>query len=88
MTFPRIQRRQISIGILVLAMLLLAGGMIRSHKVYETEATDFGINLYHRVSDRGLIIDATFSGVDRRDDGLLYTTYDRSAPPVKRACPT
>jgi hypothetical protein len=88
MTLPRIQRHQISIGILVLAMLLLAGGMLSSHKVYESESTDFGINLYHRVSDRGLTIDATFSGVVRRDDGLLYTTYDRSAPPVKRTCPT
>ncbi len=42
---------------------------------------------FEDISDLQLVIDSTFTGVIRRD-GAIYSNYDRSAPPQKRACPT
>jgi hypothetical protein len=35
-----------------------------------------------------MVIDATFGGVERRANGLLYSTYDRTVPKTKQSCPT
>lgn len=42
---------------------------------------------YEEISDWQLTIDATFTGVTRRNHAN-YSNYDRAAPPQKRACPT
>ena len=42
---------------------------------------------FETIGELDLLIDATFSGVVRRD-GRLFSTYDRSAPPQRRECPT
>ena len=73
--------------LLAAALVLLLVGALRSHKVYDPVTEEFGIRAFQRVSELELVVDATFGGV-RRDKGLLYTTYDRSEPRGKRACPT
>jgi hypothetical protein len=51
-------------------------GSTRTHKVYEQSAPEIGLAAFHRITDRQLVRDATFSGVVRR--GVrLYSTYDR-----------
>lgn len=42
---------------------------------------------FEEIPDWQLVIDATFTGVIRRN-GAIYSNYDRSAPPKKRSCPT
>ena len=73
--------------VLFAALAFLVIGAILSHKIYNTDTDDFGMLTYRRISEQQIVIDATFHGVDRRD-GRLFTTYDRSKPRGKLACPT
>lgn len=73
-------------GLLVALALLLMGSM-RTHKVYESDTEEFGLLTFHRVSEFQMVVDATFHGVVREGD-RLYSTYDRSQPRGKSACPT
>ncbi|MCK5558719.1 MAG: hypothetical protein KAJ01_10085, partial [Candidatus Hydrogenedentes bacterium] len=60
------------------------------HKVYDAEAeTDEwgGMRTFHKISERELVEDATFTGVVRKGNEL-QSTYDRSEPKGKRLCPT
>ena len=76
-----------ALAVLAAALALVAAGRARQHKVYDPQGDEFGMAMFTRVSERDLTIDATFGGATRRA-GRLYTTYDRSAPRGKRACPT
>jgi len=76
-----------AVAVAVAALAFIAAGRAREHRVYDPQGDDFGMAIFTRVSERELTADATFGGVARRD-GRLYTTYDRSAPRGKRACPT
>ena len=80
---------RVSAAIVSLAAALgcLVAGGLRTHKVYDAGAGDFGIRVFHRVPDHQLILDTTFGGVTRKGP-RLYTTYDRTAPRGKRSCPT
>jgi len=80
-------RSSAAIAGLVIAFGLLLLGFRTSQKIYEPGEDEFGIQVFHKIPDRDLVIDATFSGV-LREDGRLVTTYDRSQGVGKRACPT
>jgi len=72
-----------------LALAAIAGGLHRFHTVYDKGASEFGIDDPIRISEKQLNADATFSGVESsRTTGKMLSTYDRSQPPGKRACPT
>jgi hypothetical protein len=87
-TLTTSRRRNIAAGVvLALALAFLWVGARREHKAYDSDDEGFGILTFRRISDRQLVMDATFGGVERRD-GRLFSTYDRSAPGGKRACPT
>ncbi len=73
--------------VVAMAILLLVVGALRTHQVYDPDTEEYGIQAFDRISDAELTIDATFSGTKRRD-GRLYSTYDRSEPRGKQACPT
>ncbi len=72
-----------------LAMVVV--GARGSHEVCTVDAEELaevlGFAPFETISDRQMIIDATFAGVIRKG-GKLYSTYDRSQPAGKRACPT
>ncbi|MCP4643953.1 MAG: hypothetical protein GY851_26155 [bacterium] len=82
-------RRAVGVLALLIAIGLIVGGARVSYEVHDDDemAAAFGLDTYTEVSERELVIDATFSGVTRRD-GKLYSTYDRALGAVKRACPT
>lgn len=84
----RTAKERIAAAILltVAVLFLLVGGM-RSYKVYDRNTETFGLLKFTSISDAELVIDATFSGVERKGD-RLYSTYDRSEPRGKRSCPT
>jgi len=69
------------------ALSLIAIGMVRSHKVYDPQTEQFGIVAFSRVPDKNLVMDTTFGGVTWTG-GRLYSTYDRTLPRGKQACPT
>lgn len=71
----------------VVALVLLVLGSIRTHKVYESDTEEFGLLTFYRISEFQMVVDATFHGVAREED-RLYSTYDRSQPRGKSACPT
>lgn len=72
---------------MVTAILLMIIGAGRSVKVYERDTDAFGVDAFQRISDRQLIIDATSTGVSR-EGAKLYSTYDRTQPRGKQACPS
>ena len=76
-----------TLAAVVVCLLLVGAG--RTHKAHEADAEEFGIVIFSRISEWQLTEDATFSGVvhDRVKDRLL-STYDRSKPRGKKACPT
>ena len=80
-------QKTLAIMALIIALFFLLLGNIRSHKVYDESIKEFGILPFHKISERDLVVDATFTGTIRRGD-KLFTTYDRSQPVGKRACPT
>jgi len=72
----------------VTALILLLVGNVRVvHKVYDAEAEEWGLVAFHKIGERKLVEDATFGGVARRGQ-KLYSTYDRTKPRGKQACPT
>ena len=87
MTQRKTIERAVAIALLILACAFLLAGAVLRHKVYDAEADDFGVPAFLRISERQLVIDSTFSGVERKGD-RLYSTYDRSQPRAKRSCPT
>lgn len=59
------------------------------YRVYEPEAHRIGPAAFFRISQVALVVDSTFSGITRAaTDGRLVSTYDRSQPQGRRACPT
>lgn len=80
-------KKVIAVAGLLVALALLLMGSMRTHKVYESDTKEFGLLTFHRISEFQMVVDATFHGVAREGD-RLYTTYDRSQPRGKSACPT
>ena len=77
-----------ALAMLAAALALIAFGLGREHRVHEPEVDEaLGIRIFTRVSELRLIEDSTFSGTVRQGD-MLVTTYDRSNPPGRQACPT
>ena len=84
------RRKSVASCLLIAALALMAFGSVRTHKVYDAKDDDFaefGLLTFARIGGRDLVIDATFTGVVRKD-GRLYSTYDRTKPRGKKACPT
>ncbi len=81
------KERIVAAFLLAAAVLLLLAGGMRTHQVYDESTEEYGLRSFTRISDAELVEDATFSGVERLD-GRLYSTYDRSEPRGRRACPT
>jgi hypothetical protein len=80
-------RKIIALAALIVALALLLAGSIRTHKVYESDTEEFGLLTFYRINEFQMVVDATFHGVAR--EGIrLYSTYDRSQPRGKSACPT
>jgi hypothetical protein len=82
-----LNRKIIAAAVLIVALALLLAGSIRTHKVYESDTEEFGLLTFYRINEFQMVVDATFHGVAREDD-RLYSTYDRSQPRGKSACPT
>ncbi|MGD8535942.1 MAG: hypothetical protein PVF66_08845 [Candidatus Aminicenantes bacterium] len=80
-------RKVMAVGVLIVVLALLLAGSIRTHKVYESDTEEFGLLTFHRINEFQMVVDATFHGVAREGD-RLYSTYDRSQPRGKSACPT
>jgi hypothetical protein len=84
----RLSLAALSLLVLSIGLLIAARG---THDVRVMDAEELaevlGVAPFETISERQLVIDATFTGVVHRG-GALYSTYDRSAPPRKRACPT
>ncbi|MEW6747392.1 MAG: hypothetical protein AB1486_32070 [Planctomycetota bacterium] len=87
---PRV-RYSLAILLLALSLWLIAAASGREHRVCVADADELheflGFYPHQAVSEFQLVEDTTFTGVTRRD-GRLYSTYDRSKPAGKRACPT
>jgi hypothetical protein len=82
-----LNRKVIAAAVLIVALALLLAGSIRTHKVYESDTEEFGLLTFYRINEFQMVVDTTFHGVAREDD-RLYSTYDRSQPRGKSACPT
>jgi hypothetical protein len=83
--------RVVSFTLLAASVAMVYAGMQREYDVRLENADEIagllGFAPFETISEVQLVIDATFTGVARRD-GSLYSTYDRSQPQGKRSCPT
>lgn len=80
-------RKVTAVVLLAIAIALMVVGSVRKRKVYDSDAGEFGILTYHRLDDWQLVVETTFTGVARKGK-RLYSTYDKTEPRAKRACPT
>lgn len=85
--YPSPKIKLLSYILFALAIILIIIGSLISYKVYDKETKDFGIISFYKIKDMQLVIDSTFSGTIKKGD-KLYSTYDRSQPAGRRACPT
>lgn len=78
-----------AILVLIVAVAFLAIGLLRTFKVYDAKADDFGVQVFTRVPEQKMVYIATYSGVERQKDKLV-STEDPNAPTTggKKACPT
>ena len=83
-------RKFIAWALLAFSLLCIAFGFVYRRQIYDVPdavSAALGEFSHRKISDRDLTIDATFSGV-KREDGRLWSTYDRTVKAGKRACPT
>ena len=87
--FQRAPITRLLAGLLLLLVgaALVAVGLRTTHEVYASAPADADAAESETISEPQLVIDATFTGVVRKD-GHLTSTYDRGAPQGKQACPT
>ena len=72
-------------------VLIVLSVIFFSHKVLEAKPgnSDDPFQLFQRISEPRMVIDATFGGVALTENGLLYSTYDRTAAlGGHQPCPT
>jgi hypothetical protein len=89
------RRMILAVTVLVAGGLLFACGFLVFHKVHDMpdpafDLSEFGLEgvlPFRSISEKDLLVDATSTGVARKD-GELYSTYDRSGVRGKRKCPT
>ena len=80
-------RRVLQILVAFVAVLMLIAGSFGEHKVYDNPKQEYGLRNYVYISEYQLVEDATFGGTIRRGTDL-FSTYNRSEPKGKMACPT
>lgn len=79
----------IAILVGVLSLGLMGASLMRRFPVYEEDVGEDAFVFFEEVSELTLVDDATFAGVIRSTrTGRLITTYDRSQPKSRPACPT
>lgn len=81
------KRKLSAIVALAIAFGFVLAGAARTHRAYTQDGDTFGLLTFDKVSERQLVVDSTFTGVERRN-GRLFSTYDRTVERGKRACPT
>lgn len=81
----------VAISLIVLALACVGWGLQSSHEVFAQKSQiDSGgvfLTMFQEISEIELTEDSTFSGVESYK-GKLLSTYDRSQPKTKQACPT
>ena len=73
-------------GLLLLAVLFLGIGAVRTHKVYE-EDSDFGVLVFKRVSEAELVEMATYSGAYSHNGRMIRHEWAMKQD-GKQKCPT
>lgn len=73
---------------------ILSAGMIlfslgREFRAYREDVPEDDLVFFDKISEATLVGDSTFAGVIRSElTGRLVSTYDRSQPRGRPACPT
>ncbi|HNT33653.1 MAG TPA: hypothetical protein PKH07_01495 [bacterium] len=83
--------RRLFVGVCVICLSLAAIGysFSRQFEIYEEDLTQGEFAFFEGVSERILVSDATFGGVFISEKtGRFISTYDRSQPRGREACPT
>ena len=76
-------------GAIAIGLAMILFSFAQSRPVYEEDLPTNAFALFEEVPEYQLVFDATFSGVERSlQTGRLITTYDRSRPKGRQACPT
>lgn len=79
--------RSVAVIVLFTAIGFIIFGLRRTYTVGEFDPVASDVFIPEIISERQLVEDATFTGV-KRQDAQLFSTYDRTIPRAKQACPT
>lgn len=74
------------VALLLLGMVFLGVGAVRTHKVYE-EDSDFGVVIFKRVAEADLVEMATYSGAYSHDGRMVRHAWAMQQD-GKQKCPT
>ena len=75
--------------VVILSLAMIALSFARSFPVYEEDLSADEFAVYEDIPEYELTSDATFAGVRVSSlTGRFITTYDRSQPRGRKACPT
>lgn len=87
--FTFVGNKFVAWSLIVISIAFMILGLLSSHSVYADKSlVDAGLlQISQEISEIELVEDATFSGVESYM-GELCSTYDRSKPKTKEACPT
>lgn len=76
-------------AVLLISIGLMTGAGMRKFRAYREDVPAEEIVFYDKVLEPSLVEDSTFAGVRRSEiTGRLISTYDRTQPKGRRACPT
>jgi len=82
-------RKILAAASLLLAIALLLLGARKGHEVDTGETDEFGQKLTTEISERELVIQTTFGGLVKEDDGRLRPRKEGGLEKAgKQACPT
>ncbi len=73
-------------GLLLLGVVFLGVGAVRTHKVYE-EDSDFGVVVFNRVSEADLVEMSTYSGAYLHNGRMVRHEWAMQQD-GKQKCPT
>jgi hypothetical protein len=75
--------------VLVLSAGMVAYSLAREYRAYREDRPAGDLVFFDTISEAVLVEDSTFAGVMRSEKtGRLISTYDRTQPKGRPACPT
>jgi len=83
------KRLAVGVAVMLLSVGMVVYALTRDFRAYREDRPAGDLVFFDTINEAALVEDSTFAGVVRSDlTGRLISTYDRSRPKGRPACPT